>query len=762
MDGARDGSASSQLASLLEEIYQSTLPSPTPGGIQQQVACHVGWLIGIQQQELQSTASLLAPDNFVRRVGGIPLHTLLLAVPPKESEVVEIAGNKIYAPGVLLVRPVGTLTDMQKSAADTLFQHYRQNPYPGPTQHTSQQAPGVFGLGLDAYTKHAQSYGGFCCQALGTLYSTTGPDGQPVLRFSPDIEYAPFDCGYTVIKPPNHMVSQILREISGRPDAATRIRLGQVLYSATQNLQRQDASAMEAKGDIEIGLDLDEILARRTALFGMTRTGKSNTVKVLATNIAAQRPEVGHLIFDVNGEYAHANQRDNGSLALALAPTGRVDILSSMKVAKGQGLTLLPNFFVDMNLGLQLALASIATRPTSEAFGTLSKMKFVEFPEGDLRSWHNPQNEAMKALMFRCLLHTAGYSGMDARQIIALTTSQWREVRKSAGWDRYDVLVSKITSKSMMSAAELAKRDHDVEVDALGQLILGSNSGNTSITGLGHIGGARDYHSEQGPADGLDRFLCQALDRGRLVILDLSLTPPSAQSTLMEYIASRLFREATTRFTQWLENEGSEKQVCSWMVYIEEAHNLIGPQAKPDDPWPRLAKEGGKMGIGMVFATQEPSGIQTNIMSNTDNFLVSHLNNKREVREISEYGDLATFSGSIIRVRTPGYIRLRQRDLPFSLPVQVDMFSMEWAREILQRHGCLQAAVHQDHAPSQDSTEVSTLQPLESPPLAPISRPPAATAPPASPPQQEPSDAASPQAPSARPRRFGVPKDTKE
>src|SRR5262249_32269478 len=59
--------------------------------------------------------------------------------------------------------------------------------------------------------------------------------------------------------------------------------------------------------------------ARRTALFGMSRTGKSNTTKIIASAVFGLRSHhdgvrVGQLILDPNGEYANDNAQDAGSL----------------------------------------------------------------------------------------------------------------------------------------------------------------------------------------------------------------------------------------------------------------------------------------------------------------------------------------------------------------------------------------------------------------------------------------------------------------
>ena len=68
-----------------------------------------------------------------------------------------------------------------------------------------------------------------------------------------------------------------------------------------------------------VQMDPADLLARRTALFGMSRTGKSNTTKIVARAVFRLRGQgsglrVGQLILDPSGEYANDNERDAGSL----------------------------------------------------------------------------------------------------------------------------------------------------------------------------------------------------------------------------------------------------------------------------------------------------------------------------------------------------------------------------------------------------------------------------------------------------------------
>ena len=64
----------------------------------------------------------------------------------------------------------------------------------------------------------------------------------------------------------------------------------------------------------------EDLLGQKSALFGMTRTGKSNTTKIIAKAVFDLRygnapRRVGQIIFDPNGEYANANAQDAGGEA---------------------------------------------------------------------------------------------------------------------------------------------------------------------------------------------------------------------------------------------------------------------------------------------------------------------------------------------------------------------------------------------------------------------------------------------------------------
>ena len=68
--------------------------------------------------------------------------------------------------------------------------------------------------------------------------------------------------------------------------------------------------------NVEVFISPVDLLGQKTALFGMTRTGKSNTTKIIIQSVfdlrfAKDKPRrIGQIVFDPNGEYANENEQD--------------------------------------------------------------------------------------------------------------------------------------------------------------------------------------------------------------------------------------------------------------------------------------------------------------------------------------------------------------------------------------------------------------------------------------------------------------------
>src|SRR5205823_1293854 len=86
------------------------------------------------------------------------------------------------------------------------------------------------------------------------------------------------------------------------------VSVGTVRYASSHR-------AFQQVDGVRVSVTPTDLLGQKTALFGMTRTGKSNTTKIVLKTIFELRWQtsklrIGQVVFDPNGEYANENAQD--------------------------------------------------------------------------------------------------------------------------------------------------------------------------------------------------------------------------------------------------------------------------------------------------------------------------------------------------------------------------------------------------------------------------------------------------------------------
>jgi hypothetical protein len=195
----------------------------------------------------------------------------------------------------------------------------------------------------------------------------------------------------------------------------------------------------------------------------------------------------------------------------------------------------------------------------------------------------------------------------------------------------------------------------------------------------------RSFHAPTAFDDYAEAVLRELVD-GKIVIVDLSRGAEVILKFCAERIINYLLHDAAQRFAAGLEPHTIQ-------IYLEEAHRLFHRDQLhvPDsnDPYIRLAKEAAKYRIGLIYATQEVTSVDPLILSNTSNWIVAHLNNSAEVKELSKYYEFGDFADLIVRAEDIGFVRIKMRSGRYVVPLQVALFDK--TRVHAAREACLRA-----------------------------------------------------------------------
>jgi hypothetical protein len=626
------------------------------------------------------SAHILVADSWKIKARGIPQGTLLLAFYDNEPLVQEALLLRVLKP---------TKLPTDNDAISSMVEYYKDN------QKTSGQDSQ-----LDSFTRYEFSFSGLECRVLGTFYK----DGGKKTNFGADVENFYSAHNYSVIKPNPDVLELIVNFREGKPTGnPTDIRIGRVRYSSSRRFQ-------ETEEPVPVFVAPADFLGKRTALFGMTRTGKSNTVKKIIqasvlmgdrapSNLAkavAAKPEdtldpftaegipkfpVGQIIFDINGEYANANLQDEGTAIFELY---RDKVLRYSVIEKPGFKVLKVNFYTDVTSGFDLICSGLALE-TADYFKSFLSIDLNE-PEDKTDRSLMTRHERKRAA-YLCCLFKAGFkpptsykvsfegnkelnalaAGIDPSKHISLEeASSWF----TAIWDNQDDQYFSDYKK---------KKGHDwADEDLKALLILltrkSKPSGSANISGYRKLRSFQNLHTSTVGKPFEDEII-EELRAGKIIIVDLSQGDPTIQKLYSDRICKHIFADAMNRFIQNLPNNFVQ-------FYFEEAHNLFPKRDDRDlsQIYNRLAKEGAKLNLGLIYATQEVSSISSNILKNTQNWFIAHLNNEEETREIKKYYDFGDFTEGLVRFSAStdkGFVRMKTYSNPFVVPVQIDRFSKD-------------------------------------------------------------------------------------
>ncbi|MCW6007824.1 DUF87 domain-containing protein [Micromonospora sp. CPCC 205371] len=664
--------------------------------------------VGAIQSLDYNRAIVITHDRWKADAGGIPQFSFLLAT---AREVGTGGGDDDE---VLLLRVEGTgplalERDLLGVREEALREALSRNEDPSPSS--------ILDINLDPFTRNRVSFTGLDCRILGTFYEEKR-DGRHVLQFGHDVDNFYATSAYRVFKPFADGLRAIASYVKQDAESPEMVRIGAVRYSSTR--RRATAAKQE---DVTVEVNINDFIGSKTGMFGMTRMGKSNTMKTVCARIfavserrrASEGSPIGQLIFDPQGEYANPNTQDGTELAAI--GTSHVVIYKFGAIGGQPNVRPLGfNFFdpaqIDAAKGvISAALADAASdyvrafvhadftgkpvegETTSDAqqrrkraergrlilYGALAKADFkipnthtapdgTEWPWRAWLSMRKPLADEMERQLGANHVKRAngGYVGVARESLLRVI--DWLLERDQAGdltGDAAAGLASIIGGDAWRSA----------------QPIYTQESQGKSVSGYTKLKPLRLFHTPSSKTDYRSEIYSELVE-GRIVIVDLHLGPDSVIQRLSEDLAEHLMERQTDVFT-------SGREAPHIQVILEEAHNLFSSDRYKDDldVWVRMAKQASKLNLGMLYATQEVTGVDHQVLANTKNWVVAHLNNAREVRALGDYYDFRSFGDAIISHEDRGFVRLKTMSSPYIIPVHIDRYGRDLVNEARKAAG---------------------------------------------------------------------------
>lgn len=614
----------------------------------------VGYILDIGYD----SARLITSDPFKIAVGGLPRNSLLLMLP---------LNYKKLPPHFTLLRVTEAApTPLSQETSQTYFE----------LQKKSMPE-------LDVFTQSELQWGALNTSVLGMFYPK--PEDPNEVEFSGDMNNFVSAHNYRVYAPNEKLLDLIVNSLISQK---YRFRIGDLRLTESR-LRLQNAVD---QNHIPVYVSAEDFLGTRTALFGKTRLGKSNVVKLIAASLIESHisnDKVGQLIFDINGEYANDNpQDDSSSLRSAYPKKCIVYALNPKPTTPSKPLKL--NFYENPEASHAVINGLLSRdRRQSIYIRNFTSVNLPSLSELNLMQPNEKIRAQRKILIYWAILKKAGFISdqNSITRFFGFNPKYNQKIRETV----YEETTPKTQPPKTISnldelVNELSRFALFVRSNPNHPLLISQSSGNSLFDSddqallnfLNPVAGAgpslllsyKKYHDVN--AGNFTQDILDYLEKGKTVILDLSNADPEVMEYFSDDLSNAIFRSQVEKFSN---NKLDSEQFVQ--LYFEEAHNLF-PRKDEEarEIYKRLAKEGAKYHIGMVYSTQSVTGVSTELLDQTENFFIAHLASEGQVNALrGENIAYETLKQDILQTKSVGYIRLLTKSHRFVIPTQAIKFN---------------------------------------------------------------------------------------
>lgn len=628
----------------------------------------LGFLLNLNYQEM----SIVTCDPWKRKCGGVPRNSFVIVKVNKKSVDPEDA---IFAERIILARVTDSVpTPIQGDIQGTIFQIHK-----------------VQAL-VDPITQKELQWSALKASVVGTYYDKKNEFSENIeVGFGNDVDnfFAPHT--YEVYVPVGDDLEKLINSFVNVNNPLT---IGQLRYTETPTLLPQVNVSIKVDPRDFIGRDN----GHRTALFGKTRFGKSNTIKVIADTILNSEFPAGQVIFDPSGEYTYINEQDGTSLydlhkekcvRYSLDPK-EIDLEKKLGIERPKTLKInfYSNVLISHGLISQLWDAYHSNRPNYMLpILEWSPIDPMDAPKAEKKSEFNHYWRTMS--LWFAVLYKAGFpitenatvpidfpklvkehlvkklkeaikqndKGFIPNQSIKVLPAIFAEIAL--------LLKDKENSENYFPRSSTTGEEYFNEVEKSLIKILDTKN---NISGVQYFQPFLKYHSLEG-SNVMQEISDYAIKESKTIFIDFAKTDEEVSKNLSERISKKILSDMMNLFSS---NSLDGKFV---VLYFEEAHNLFRQDDKDlNSIYNKLAKEGAKFNISMVYATQSMTTMSPDLLKNTENFFIAHLDDDREVREVTRKYVFKDVAEDVQRCMSKGYVRMITQSHRYALPVQIRLF----------------------------------------------------------------------------------------
>ncbi|MHC1744849.1 MAG: hypothetical protein AB9873_17725 [Syntrophobacteraceae bacterium] len=570
---------------------------------------------------------------------------------------------------------------------------------------------------LDPLTNRDLQWGALKASIVGTYYDHH-EETPPRIAFGNDIDTFFSAFAYVAYCPTDADLAVLINAFVDRSRA---IEVGKLRYTET--------TSPRSAVDVPILMDPRDIVgeenaAQRLANFGKTRFGKSNSTKMVSRAIFKSGLNVAQIFFDPSGEYTYINDQDGTSLfaehhsrscryALAVKPL-RED---EQRKGLAQPKPLAINFYTFPDVGHALITALWSTENNDPPLYWRPVLDWAPEPLASVPpKVKNPSvyNHYWRTMgLWYALLHQARFQAsaelrapidfpgpikqlivqnvpgvktdpsgsFDASgQPIMVLPSIYRYVYRLWQQDQSALGVGQSGAgrgrgRTQQTQQGTASTSLNFPPSSSGEPYFNPTEssmlrmmGDTSLGGSTYIRPFNKYHNAAGSS--IFDEIASHIQNGRSVFIDMAQANDVVRNNLVERICRAIYRLQNERFVS---EEGVGNRFV--MMHFEEAHRLFRSDDKDmNSIYNLLAKEGAKLNIAMAYSTQSMTTMSPDLIKNTDNFLIAHLDDDREAREVSRKYAFRDVAEDVQRIQSKGYVRMITRSHRFALPVQIHKF----------------------------------------------------------------------------------------